>query len=213
MLVAVIALSVAIGGTAVAGFKIGANQIKNGAVTTKKIRKNAVKRSKIARNAVDASRTADYKLLGKRLVRIQATGGVDEATAREAAPGVKLYRKGPFRLYAKCFRDTTLDQLHGEIYVRTTKPFSLMEGYDDLPGGLTADEYLNPDTLEEDRRMDTETVTGPGANFDEAEGALAAPGHIGMQVLTSVGVKNGAVFANGPYGPGNACIFRGVVMG
>lgn len=213
MIVAVIALSVAIGGTAVAAIKIGTKQLKKNAVTTQKIKKNAIKKSKIAKNAVDDSRTADYKLLGNKLVRISATDGVDEATARDAAPGVRLLKKGPFTFYAKCFRDTTANDLHGEIYVNTSKKFSIMEGYDDLDGGVTAEEYLNPDTPEADRRMGHEYVNGPDTEYDEAEGALAAPGGIGLQVLTSIGVKSGAVFANGPYGPGNACVFRGVAMG
>lgn len=233
IIVAVIALSVAIGGTAVAGFKIGTKQIKNNAVTTKKLKNGAVTvnklknsavtarklkngsvtQPKIAMNAVDDSRTADYKMLGNELVRVQASDGVDEAAARDAAPAVVLLEKGPFTFYAKCFRNTTTDELIGEMYVSTSEQFSLMEGYDDFAGGVAAADYLNPDTPEAERRLDRASVTGPGTEYDESEGTLAGPGGIGLQVLTTVGTKNGAVFANGPYGPGNACVFRGVAMG
>jgi hypothetical protein len=55
LLVATIALIVALGGTSYAAFKIGTNNIKNGAVTTKKLRNGAVTQKKLGRNLTVAN--------------------------------------------------------------------------------------------------------------------------------------------------------------
>lgn len=56
MVVAMLALFVALGGSAYAATKIGTNQIKNNAITTKKIKKNAVTAAKIKNGAVTGSK-------------------------------------------------------------------------------------------------------------------------------------------------------------
>ncbi len=42
---------------------------------------------------------------------------------------------------------------------------------------------------------------------------MAAPGGPAISMVTGIGVKNGPALANGPYGPGNACIFQGGAFG
>ncbi len=266
MAVALLALIVAAGGTAVAANKIGTNQLKKNAVTTNKIKKKAVTTnrlkpkavtngkigpqavksgkiageavtsskiaggavdgSKIADGAVDGSKVADeslddskisdYKVMGNSFLVVTATNGLSEAAARAAAPENPMYQKGPLEIYAKCFRDTVADQLRGEFFVRTSEDFSIMEGSgapSDLPGGPLATDYLNIATPEADRLLDTQTVTGPGASYNEDEGLAGGPDGTSLHILTGIGVKNGAVFNDGPYGPGNACIFEGAVFG
>jgi hypothetical protein len=88
-----------------------------------------------------------------------------------------------------------------------------MEGDDDLAGGPALTDFLNPDTLEVDRQLDTDSATGNDANYNENEGLAAAPDGTGLNILTGIGAKNGAVAVDGPYGAGNACIFQGPVMG
>jgi len=89
--VALLALAIALSGTAYAANKIGSNQIKSNAVTTAKRRNNAV----------NPSKTADYgtMLNGTRLA---ATDGPTLDAARSAAPAKVLFRKGPLTVYAKC---------------------------------------------------------------------------------------------------------------
>jgi hypothetical protein len=200
--VALLALAVALSGTAYAANKIGTNQIKANAVTTAKIRNNAVNSSKIS----------DYGTMLNG-VRLAATDGPTLADARSAAPRKTVFRKGPLTVYAKCYRDSVLDELEGALFVRTTRNSSIMEGDDDLPGGAAAADYLNTDTPEVDRQLDTENVTGAGASYNEAEGMMAAPNGPTISVLTGIGIRNGPAFANGPYGPGNACIFQGAAFG
>jgi len=271
MVVAMIALVVAIGGTAIAATKIGTKQLKNNAVTAKKIKKNAVTASKIkakavatgklaassvatgkiaasavtgskiadgtvtggkiadgavtgpkiATNAVDGSKvaddsidsakTSDYKVFG--VLQVTATVGATLAAARDAAPEQPLLNKGSLEFYAKCYRDSVLDELVGAIFVRTTTDFSIMEGSTDLPGGLLATDYLNIATLEANRVLYFTGITNAGASYSESESLAAATDGTAVNVLTGIGVKNGAVAADGPYGPGNACIFQGSAMG
>lgn len=58
MVVAVIALIVALAGSAYAAGKIGSKQLKKGAVSTKKIKDDAVTAAKIANNAVTGAKLA-----------------------------------------------------------------------------------------------------------------------------------------------------------
>ena len=263
MVVALLALVVAVGGTAVAATKIGTNQIKNNAVTKKKIKKGAVSTNRLAAKAVtngklgpqavksgkladeavitskiaggavdnsklsdsavdgskveseslDDSKISDYKVLGGSFLAVSATDGPSEAAARAAAPENPLYQAGPLELYAKCFRVTVGDVLRGEIYVRTSEDFSIMEGTDDLPGGPLVTDFLNTTTLEADRQLDTQSVTGVGASYNEDENMAGAPDSTALQMVTGIGVKNGPSAANGPYGPGNACVFQGAAFG
>ncbi len=220
--VALLALAIALGGTAYAATKIGTSQIRNKAVTTAKISPKAVttaklgpksvKTGKIAADAVKSSKISDYSIM-KNGIRITATDGTPETVARSLAPSTRLLTRGPLRIYAKCFRDTATDTLYGEMYAATSSSFSILEGTDDLPGGPAAGDYLNTDTPEVDRQLDTQTVVGPGASYQEQEGMVAAPNGPAVSVISGIGVKNGAVAANGPYGPGNACIFQGGAFG
>ena len=200
--VALLALAIALSGTAYAANKIGSNQIKSNAVTTAKIRNNAVNSSKIA----------DYgtMLNGTRLA---ATDGPTLDAARSAAPAKVLFRKGPLTVYAKCYRDSVLDELEGALFVLTTRDFSIMEAANDLPGGPAATDYLNLSTPESDRILDTTQVTGPDTAYTEDENMMAAPGGPTISMVTGIAIKNGPVFADGPYGPGNACIFQGAAFG
>lgn len=230
--VALLALAIALGGTAYAANKIGSNQIKKNAITTSKIKKkavttakinakavtngklakDAVKTGKIADDAVNSSKISDYSTM-KNGTAITATDGTPESVARSLAPGTTLLTRGLLRVYAKCFRDTATDTLYGEMYVSTAEDFSIMEGTDDLSGGALTGDYLNTDTPETDRQLDTQTVVGPGTSYQEQEGMMAAPDGPAVSMVTGIGVKNGAVAANGPYGPGNACIFQGGAFG
>lgn len=210
--VALLALVIALGGTAWAANRIGTNQIRNQAVTTAKLKNNAVTFAKIRNNAVNSRKITDFGML-RNGIKAKATNGPSYDSARSAAPRKLLFQKGPLSLYAKCFHDTSVDEIYGEIYVGTKKPFSLMEGSDDLGGGTLAADYLNPNTPEIDRQLDTEYITGPGTSYDEGESMAAVPTGLAISFLTGIGVKNGPVLANGPYGPGNACIFQGAAFG
>jgi hypothetical protein len=78
---AILALIVALGGTADAARKIGSRQLKNNAVTTKKIKRKAVTRSKLANRAVSTAKLADGAVTGGKL----ASGAVTEGRLADGA--------------------------------------------------------------------------------------------------------------------------------
>jgi len=198
-------------GSKIADGTVTGGKIADGAVTGTKIATNAVDGSKVADDSIDSAKTSDYKVFG--VLQVTATVGATLAAARDAAPEQPLLNKGPLEFYAKCYRDSVLDELVGAIFVRTTTDFSIMEGSTDLPGGLLATDYLNIATLEANRVLYFTGITNAGASYSESESLAAATDGTAVNVLTGIGVKNGAVAADGPYGPGNACIFQGSAMG
>lgn len=93
MIVALLALFVAVGGTSYAASKITTNQIKNGAVTTKKIKNKAVKKKKLANGAVTSSKVADGSLKASDLApgvipTVPSNGPVTTVTANGIVTGI-----------------------------------------------------------------------------------------------------------------------------
>jgi hypothetical protein len=230
LFVAVLALVAALAGTAIAGPDATTSVSKK---KTKKIAKKEAKKqvnkilpletddiadgaidgSKVADNSIGSEKLTDYEVIGGSFLQVQATDGANEAAARTAAPENALFTKGPLDVYAKCFRSIATNTTFGEIYARTSVDRSIMEGTDDRPGGPAAADYLNTNTAEVDRQLDTQTTTGNSASYNEDEGLVGAPDLTALNVLTGIGVKNGVVAADGPYGPGNACVFQGAAFG
>jgi len=103
MMVGLLALFVALGGTAWAVGKnsVGPAQLKPNAVTTAKIKNRAVTPQKIRGAVAAAKNLANYQRVGMR--RIVATDGPDSDAARLAAPERVLFRSGPLTIYAECF--------------------------------------------------------------------------------------------------------------
>jgi hypothetical protein len=222
--ISVVALFVAIGGTAVAVNKVTSKDIKRNAVRAKHIKSNAVRKAEIKAQAVGTSEVAndslrdrdlsDYELIGNSYQLVQATDGANAAAARAAAPERTLFAKGQLEIYAKCFRDTGTNTTFARMYARTSQNGAVMEGEDDLPGGNAATDFLNTGTLEEDRELDVEEATGNDAEFNETEWALASPDGTGLTGQGVVGAKNGNLAGgNGLYGTGNVCLFQGSVLG
>jgi hypothetical protein len=91
MMVSVIALFVALAGSAYAIQKIGSKQIKKNAVTTKKIKDGAVKEAKLATGAATAGKIADGAVTGAKLgdgavgTAKLADGAVDKAKLADSA--------------------------------------------------------------------------------------------------------------------------------
>ena len=74
MLVALLALFVALGGSAYAVNKVGTNQIKNNAVTTPKLKNNAVTTAKVANGAIKSAKLGEASVTGSKVAQ-QAIGG------------------------------------------------------------------------------------------------------------------------------------------
>ena len=241
--ISLIALAVALSGTAWAATKIDTEDIKSKAITTKKLDTAAVTTKKIADGAVTSAKLAggavteakiadsavtgakvaddtlndtkisDYEIVGGSFLRVTATEAGTLAGAQIAAPETPLYSKGQASIYAKCFRDSAAGEIRGEIYARTSADGAVMAGTDDLPNANAT--LLNTATIEEDRELDVEDVTVANtADFDETEGSLGTPDGTTVQLLSSIGVKQGALpTGNGVFGDGNVCLFHLAVLG
>src|ERR1700694_4113003 len=73
--VALIALIVALSGTAYAAGQIGSRQLKGGAVTSQKIKHRAVTTSKLADGAVTTSKLADGAVTTSKLTQSERSEG------------------------------------------------------------------------------------------------------------------------------------------
>lgn len=87
MAISVVALFVALGGSALAISQIGTSQIQDGAVTTSKLHGQAVTNSKLANNAVSNSRLANNAVTGAKV----KDGSL---TASDVAPNTFLAANG-----------------------------------------------------------------------------------------------------------------------
>ena len=88
-----------------------------------------------------------------------------------------------------------------------------MEGTNDLPGGALASDFLNINTAEDAHRLDGRTTSGNDAAYAESEGLAGAPDGTALNILTGIGVRHGTLAGNGPYLPGDSCLFQGLATG
>jgi hypothetical protein len=79
LVISLLALFVALGGSAYAASKIGTKQIKNGAVTAAKIKKNAVTGTKIKKGAITAAKIKNGSVTGAK-IKLSSLGTVPSAT-------------------------------------------------------------------------------------------------------------------------------------
>ena len=193
---------------------IKAKQLADQAVTGKKVADGAIGSKQVAANGLNSTNIADYKAVGP--VRVGATGGTDETSARSAAPSTELFKKGGLTITAKCFRDTTANVVYGEIYVQTSANGAIFNGTADFKvGGAAVGDFLNTDTLETDRQLEAQQAAAQAAAYNEGEfTATSADGQTQLVGQTSAAVKNGDLAGgNGAYGSGNVCLFGLQVSG
>jgi hypothetical protein len=221
LLVATAALVVALSGAAVAlpgRNTVSADDIRRNAVGSQEVKQRSLRGDdlkdetitgrQVRGDSLGADRINAYSVADDSLIRVTATTGADEASARAAAPELELYREGPLTVYAKCFRDAADSDVLGEIFVRTDENGALLEGTDGLPG-VNGANLLNTGTPEIDRQLDVEEVANLDlASFGEAAGAAAASDGTSFRALTTIGVKQGTLpGGDGAFGGGNACLF------
>lgn len=148
MIVALIALFAALGGSAYAAKKIGTKEIKANAITTGKIKKNAITTSKIKKEAVTGAKIKEASL-GAVPNATHATSA-DSATnatnavnatnwnryqilgLKKASLGqtISLYSNGPFGFFGRC-TDAGGGEPEAETFVTTNQSNSWMSSSED----------------------------------------------------------------------------------
>lgn len=136
MIVALIALVVALSGSAYAAIKIGTKNIKDGAVTTVKIKNGAVNASKLAKGAVDANRIAAGAVSSAAIANsaVGAAGLADSSVSSNklAEESVTTSKIAPGSVFgSKLAPGAANPKAYGEIsstgVLDTTLPFSNLD--------------------------------------------------------------------------------------
>jgi hypothetical protein len=188
---------------------IKAKQIADATITAKKIEDGTITGKQVAANGLSSANIVDLKAVGP--AKLAATDGAGADAARNAAPKAELFKKGQLTIYAKCFRDTTADEVYATVFIETSANGAIFRsGPDQLPGGGAATAFLNTNTDEVERELSS-TITPPSdANLDFTQfTATSADGLTGLSGTVSTGAKNGNLGGgNGVYGAGNGCLFN-----
>jgi hypothetical protein len=148
LVISILALFVALGGSAYAATKIGTKDIKANAITAGKIKKNAVTTAKIKKEAVTGAKIKESSL-GTVPSATNATNAVNATNAanwsrylilglKKASLGqtIALYSNGPFNFFGRC-TDAGGGEPSAETFVTTNQPNSWM--------GSSEDNYYNAD--------------------------------------------------------------------
>ena len=149
---------------------------------------------------------------------VAATDAADFATGQANAPFTTLAEAGSLKLQAKCFRNTTTDTVHGEVYATTTVDAAVMTSdVDSLSGGATVNNtnYLFTDTILDDRQVLTTSVGNNSlANRGAIDHDFTMLGTDGSWIVGEVTIvaRNGAP-SGAPttfYGSEHSCAFFGI---
>jgi hypothetical protein len=233
--VAYLALFLAIGGGTFAiakGGKINGSKLKKRSVAGKKLKKNTITGTEVNENklgkvpsakAADTATTAGSASVAGSVATespntntklVSSTTATTREEARAAAPAVTLYEDSQFRIYAKCFNFTTPEsRLEGVIFLATKQDGAIFDASEDELSGDLPDGYLNVASPEELREVDNISVLAGNTSIEEAElfGATALNGYT-LIGYYQISLKSGVIPAgDGPYGPGEVCLFGGYV--
>jgi hypothetical protein len=139
LLISMLALFVALGGSAYAATKIGTKNIKANAITAGKIKKNAVTSAKIKKEAVTGSKIKE-STLGPVPNATNATNAVNATNfsryftsglvRASAGQNVALYNVGPFSMVGHC-KDTGGGNVEAVTILTTNQAKSAMASYED----------------------------------------------------------------------------------
>lgn len=152
MIVALVALFVALGGSAYAASKIGTKDIKNNAITTAKIKKNAVTAAKVKKNAITTAKIKDGAVTGTKIDAATLgtvpnashastadsatnatnfsryfTSGLKKASVGQTVP---LANVGPFTFTGVC-EDLGGNKYRAQVYVTTSAAGSYLYSDED----------------------------------------------------------------------------------
>jgi hypothetical protein len=236
--VAYLALFLAIGGGTFAiakGGKINGSKLKKRSVAGKKLKKNTITGTEVNENklgkvpsakAADTATTAGTANVANSLATMtplkltaanSSATGANFEVASAAAARVPLYEDSHFRLYGKCYIEQEgTEELEAVVYIETLQDGAIFDSDNDELSGGAPEGYLNTGTAEIKREVISDNTAINNADMqyegDTEFGATAADRYT-IQGVNMVAEKFGTPAAgNGPYGPGNVCLFSGYVL-
>ena len=167
-----------------------------------------------ADRAAGAGALDGLTVLGR--VKATPTNGTDYPTARDAAPEIPLFTRGPLRVYGKCFGyNNGSPAVEAFIYIATSQNGVIFASGDNSDSG---NEYLNTDTPEDSRVLASQASQDTVGSLNSGSGkgefyAFAADGTV-LQGNVYVAAKQGnPAVGDGPIGPGSGCLFTGRAFG
>ena len=217
--VAMLALTVSLSGGVYAAAKISGEDIKNRSITGADIKANAIRSKHVKNGSLKdadlqesaASTAGPAAGTSEELVtslRVAATSGASPDAARAAAPEHLLFTAGPLSVYAKCYSSSTTTYAFAYIRSATNGAVFASGPEFDKKEGDAATGFLNTDTPESEREIQTATAGADSADYWRQKTTAFAPDGTGMSGMFAAGAKNGTLpGGNGAYGAGNSCIF------
>ncbi len=200
MIVAVIALVVAIGGTAIAAGKLSGSSLKNQSVAGKKLKNNTVTGKQV--NEATLAPVPKARTIASD-VRYSAQLSFGQTKT--------LGGLGPLTLTATCLENTTDDNGNpnrdvARVLISTTQSLSVFEGsQDSKTGGPLPADFLNPNTPATDRvAFENSVPTGAPDWEGDSELSAAAPNNSASIFIPDRGNGVGNNILNAD------CTFRGV---
>ncbi len=234
MMVALVALVIALGGTSFAATKlaknsVGTKQIKKNAVVTSKIKKNAITTSKIKKDnvtgakvkesslgtvpsATNAANVDGYSTFPQ--TRYSATPGATRVAALAAAPENVMFNVGPVTIYSKCITITAGNSTEAWIFAKTSVNGVIFDSDDDDASGSPT--FLDTGTAEDQRELLDDNANTNTASVDmnsSYASQFMTPDGLSFEMQPGIAVKNGTLpGGNGLYGEGDACLITGGVI-
>jgi hypothetical protein len=231
LVISLIALFVALGGTGYAAVKINGKNIKNKTIAGKKLKNKTITGGKVksntltgtqinesklgavpsavnATNAVNASNLSGLSKWGTR--KETPTSGANLTAALAAAPEIPLLQTGQITVYGKCVTDSSGPATHALVLVKTAASQTVISSqFSNLAGNPT---YLDPGTAEFPGRLtNIATATNNSASSSSFFGgvfSVRTPDgntYVGRSVLAA---KRGTPpTGDGIYGAGDVCLF------
>jgi hypothetical protein len=195
--------------------------IKKGAVTNAKIKRSAVTSTSIKNATITNSDIKNSTITGAKL-NLGSLGTVPSATtagtagtasdqfsivktatpsasnsdpnvARAAATEIPLASNSQIAIYAKCFVDSDVNEVYGEVFARTSANGAIQGGYsiaDDLDGNPS----LNTSTAEDLRQVAEDSVLPNATDRDYGSNvSVLGPDAKGLYFSVQLWVRSGIV--------------------
>lgn len=213
------ALVTALGVPAEAARLLTGADVKDRSLTGRDVRDGTLTGADLRARSIAAGALAPGTLDARALPRkrVVATLVAEQEDAEAAVPAAVLYRRGPLTVYAKCYTDNSTGLSWAQTYIRTTTPGVVFASRnDDLAGGGAGQDFLDPDTPEGDRVVESTGTAFDNANSDspgDSDFVAFAPDGTTLRGWTGAAVKRGDLAGgNGAYGAGDVCLFTGIVF-